>query len=287
MSESGTRAVKLYLGAHKTATTYLQEQLELHSQDFEQCHYYLKLKEMRGSITPLAIDRKQATQELSDALSQYRTYQTLILSDENLLGTPRQLKAGTLYSGAEEACIKLRKAFGSDVRYEVYFTIRDYRDFIPSMYCEYLRHNSFCTFDKYLESSGYHKLNWVNLYRMLVDVFGRDQVIFFNFETFSKYEALLMDKLLPSGQIYKQYRLDDRPSIARASFCESAIKLFELGSDLLDRQGQKKLVKLVEAGKLDDNWSTYQKYRPLKNDSLLKKRYKKHVKTLEELGNYM
>lgn len=144
------RSIILHLGLHKTATTSLQEFLQANSGKLLQRGVrYIPLQRMRNDVTPLfcSLD-KNRRQKLANFLQEIDK-ETVLLSDENLIGAPGEISKGSLYSFArnrvETFCEDMREA-----RITLFLTLRDPHLFLSSMYSEYLRHNDFIRFDQFL-----------------------------------------------------------------------------------------------------------------------------------------
>ncbi len=143
--------ILLHIGVHKTATTTMQQFFRTQS-DILSAHRveYIPLERMRKHFTPLIVRaalEKEARAALSLALIE-RTETTLILSDENVSGLAREVLQNQLYHHAEARVRAVIEA-ATPRPVELFLTIRDPADFLVSLYCEYLRHNPFITFERY------------------------------------------------------------------------------------------------------------------------------------------
>lgn len=139
----------LHLGLHKTATTALQEflfrsQSHLLAKDVR----YIPLKRMRAEVTPLFCNAdKGARRKLIDLLNQFPN-QKVLLSDENIIGNPGDIQTGALYPYAANRVLSFCEEV-APAKVTLFLTLRDPSSFITSMYCEFIRHNSFVSFDEY------------------------------------------------------------------------------------------------------------------------------------------
>lgn len=140
----------LQLGLHKTATTSLQDFLHTNAPALARNGVrYIPLQRMRTDLTPAfwAVDkhrRARLTQFINDI-----EQDTLLMSDENIIGTPNEIAQGGLYPFARNRI----EAFcdeQADKRIVVFLTLRDPNRFLLSMYSEFLRHNEFVPFDDYI-----------------------------------------------------------------------------------------------------------------------------------------
>ena len=144
------KKIIVHLGLHKTATTSLQEFLQTHNNDLAQKDVrYVPLQRMRTDLTPLFwnLDKNRRSKLIS-FISEVKK-ETVLLSDENIIGTPGELANSGLYPYAqnrvETFCEDMKSA-----QITLFLTLRQPSDFLTSMYSEYLRHNPYLSFDQYL-----------------------------------------------------------------------------------------------------------------------------------------
>ena len=140
------KRIILHLGLHKTATTSLQDFLtENIPALLRHGVRYVPLQRMRTDITPLfwALDkgRRSKLAEFIDSVGE----ETLLLSDENMIGVPGELTQGGVYPYSRNRVVSFCEEM-ADRRITLFLTLRDPQWFLTSMYSEYLRHNEFITF---------------------------------------------------------------------------------------------------------------------------------------------
>lgn len=281
------RTVKLHLGAHKTATTYIQHQLESNAQFFSEYEQYIPLGVTRSSIGPMLDGKDVNRRRLAKFIDGYADANVLVISDENLSGNARQLKNGTLYKTLGQRCLQLRSAFPREAHFEVVFSFRNYGDFIASMYCEYLRHNLFCTFEHYLSSSNARNISWPSVFKILEDVFGRESLYFYNFDRFSTYEVEIMKRLLPDSRNYRKFGIERNGSVMRSTFSNSAISFLVDSSKHLDSDGMRKVVVLMDQPGWRENWINSEKFRPLSDDGYFSDKYAEDLEELARLDCFV
>jgi hypothetical protein len=144
------KKIIIHLGLHKTATTSLQEFLQGNAGKLlRRGVRYIPLQRMRTDVTPLfwSVDKSRRAKltELLDAIDQ----ETVLLSDENLIGTPGELTQGGLYTYAGNRVRTFCEDM-KDSRITLFLTLREPHLFLTSMYSEYLRHNDFVSFEQFL-----------------------------------------------------------------------------------------------------------------------------------------
>ncbi len=194
-----------WLGAHKTATTFLQKSLD-RSQDALHDHgvAYVELDEFRDKYTrPLLNarpDQEPAPNEFTDEA------RVNLVFDENIPGLvqhalsrdgfyPEMLSRVDTIAGHLELPID-----------EMVFGVRNYDAYLPSLYSETLKSTPFETFDAYLAKSfdgsdGFGRLDWHALLRRFVDAHPGTRVRVYFHEDLRGHEAALLSRVLgvPSG----------------------------------------------------------------------------------------
>lgn len=153
--------IVLLVGAHKTATSYIQSRL-LNSLD--------ALNSAGISHVPMEQFRKRITNQLSHSgfspaqltrlLEEHAGYNRIILSDENLLGVWPD--ANRLYPRARQRLESLLPAFDGYM-VEVFVTVRSYPEYLVSRYTEHLRNHGFIRFEKFYKGIDFDTLTWLDL----------------------------------------------------------------------------------------------------------------------------
>ena len=139
----------LHLGLHKTATTALQDFLAGETRALV-AHgvAYPRLARMRSDLTPLIASAAKPDRAALGRFVDKVRQPVLLLSDENILGSPGDIVGGTLYPYAENRLRRFCDQFASR-RIRLFLTLREPAAFLASMYCEYLRHNPYLGFADY------------------------------------------------------------------------------------------------------------------------------------------
>ena len=160
MRNTERKKVNLHIGAHKTATTFIQKVLRA-SKDSLAGHgiKYVPTQNVRKNVTHGLRAHKNRGISRAATVTRIREYvesrfpgdyTTLVISEENLVGNCRELYTKSdLYP---DITVRLQLVAEALQAYEVdvYFCVRGYVDFFPSAYCEFLRHNDFTTFETFL-----------------------------------------------------------------------------------------------------------------------------------------
>ena len=151
----------LHLGAHKTASTYLQRKLAANEDVLTKNGItFVPPQEYRPAMLATApsvpflsksqtLRRRRRRQVLSGMLAkaQARGHRMFVLSEENLIGNPDRLVRGTwFYDNAHSELRALARTVDQrPVR--ALLAIRNYADFYPSAYAEVLKLKGFLPFD--------------------------------------------------------------------------------------------------------------------------------------------
>jgi hypothetical protein len=148
------RKIIVHLGLHKTATTSLQQFLQANNPRFLQHGArYIPLQRMRTDVTPLFWSFEKPKRAKLTTFLQGMEHQTVLLSDENIIGSPGELPQGGLYSYARNRIQTFCEDM-KDTEITIFLTLREPPLFLTSMYSEYLRHNEFIPFEEFI--AGYN-----------------------------------------------------------------------------------------------------------------------------------
>ncbi len=144
------KKIIIHLGLHKTATTALQDFLHGHvGAMIQKGVRYIPLPRMRTDVTPLFCTLEKGKRAKLTALLEEIEQETVLLSDENLIGTPGELTKGGIYPFSRNRVETFCEAM-KDSRITLFLTLREPHFFLTSMYSEYLRHNEFVPFAQYV-----------------------------------------------------------------------------------------------------------------------------------------
>jgi hypothetical protein len=140
----------LHVGLHKTATTALQDFLLANVKTMlPRGVMYLRLNRMRADVSPLICSQHERARAALERLMGRFDKPVLLMSDENILGLPGDVRGGELYTFAENRIRRLADQFPK-LAIELFLTLRAPSAFLASLYCEYLRHNPYLEFADYV-----------------------------------------------------------------------------------------------------------------------------------------
>ena len=175
----------LHLGAHKTATTYMQDAMDLSREELRASGIgYVPLMDLRPRVTErLGFGRLGLHGAVNRLLSEYRGCKRLIISDENIIGGLKPSAKWGFYPKHRKRLAKLLGKLGRQ-DFKIYFATRSYDEFISAMYCEYIRHGAFVEAEAYLRNLG-EAFSWAKIVETFVTLIGAENVNLWRYEDFS------------------------------------------------------------------------------------------------------
>lgn len=225
----------LHIGAHKTATSYIQRKLTANAG---------RLLKRSVSAPPLAVTRADFTSiitklsriERSDAAEKQAAIEAsgvkaaaflsahapkeagrLVISDENLIGSSRHvMERKQLYYMFAERMTCLSEVLG-DRQPEFYFCIRNFADFFASAYCETLRAGPLRSFNGPKRKLYARRHSWCEMIETLRETFPDAPITVWRYEDFRALENRCLNEICgiePDDEI--RYKTPE--AVARVSF---------------------------------------------------------------------
>ncbi len=248
--------VHIHLGAHKTASTFIQNWLSKHMELLAQHQIaYIPLAKLRQKFMPAfwrAVENPMQTDyqyaqllaclctEASDLGFDLANTKLLLLSEENLLGGLNTLVTqGLLYPRLDQRMKTLAQVFNG-FSLQAFLAIRNYADFYPSAYAETIRHQYLKSYDDYLSGLAWQDNSWLNVIDTLQASLG--PIKLWAYEDFRTHTAAILSALLdleiPSAMI--DSATTDRPSLS-----QKGLDLAMHSRHLLSPPEMKKLINLL------------------------------------------
>jgi hypothetical protein len=189
--------IALHLGAHKTATTYMQDAMELSREELRKSDIgYVPLTELRPRVTRrLDFGRPGLQGAVNRLLDEYRGCKRLIISDENIIGGLKPSAKWGFYPKHRKRLAKLVGKLGRQ-DFQIYFATRSYDEFISAMYCEYIRHQAFVGTEAYLRNFAYGAFSWGKIVETFVTLIGADNVHLWRYEDFPAAQDQIFASLI-------------------------------------------------------------------------------------------
>jgi hypothetical protein len=205
--------INIHFGVHKTATTYIQEHLELIE---DPNFHYTNLDEYRAALKEIGY---------FNFLKSLDFGKKVVISDENMIGDNGTILTGTLYPKFKSNISRYLRHFRNRELVNVYISIRPMTSFLPSQYCEYLRWNKYISYEKFVSKVNVTQLRWIDTLR---DVILSNQDIKFHIFDFNKFAADKNKQLEVLSFGFKS-ECDERIKPSRVSFTNREISQLSNG----------------------------------------------------------
>ncbi|QEW25814.1 hypothetical protein [Roseovarius indicus] len=214
----------LHLGAHKTATTYLQKRLDKNRDGLSEAGVQLFLpKDIRGKIglklpSPRQSDARNL-QRCADTGQRLRRMirngvedkpraKRVIVSEENLIGSCKNnLILKGLYPDIAMRLSLLSELFNHS-SVSVYFAVRAYSKFFSSNYTSALRNGTLLEKDEVAASLWPLSRSWVDVVTELKAALPRAKLMIWRYEDFGQTEPNILASLAAGTDLVS---LDNRP----------------------------------------------------------------------------
>ncbi|MDO5631875.1 MAG: hypothetical protein Q4G22_08560 [Paracoccus sp. (in: a-proteobacteria)] len=187
MTDQDPKQPVLWLGAHKTGTTFLQRALEQSDTVLQAAGYhYMPLTAFRDRYTrPLLYDGEHGTPDAPPVPG------LSLIFDENIPGLVQDaLSRDGLYPQAAERSHKMAE-YLSLHNPDIWFGVRDYVSFLPSLFCETLKSTPYKPFGRFYDPKR-HPLNWNVLIDRLRLAFPQSRIRIYQNEALRGREAALL-----------------------------------------------------------------------------------------------
>jgi hypothetical protein len=229
----------LHIGAHKTATSYMQKKFALNVDLLNRRNiHYDPLDVFRKEFTHLLNENVTRESEWIRELRGTGRAMNILVSEENVMGVPGDIvREGDYYIRARQRLTRACQLLGND-QPEIYLSLRDYAGFTVSMYSEYIRHREFIGFDDYLKIYTASGFSWV---RVIEDIFAAvpgAKLTLWDFSGFRKLEKEVFQAMLG----FDPDILQNPVGPVRESFSEVAVRAFGALSTSLSHAEMKKLI---------------------------------------------
>ena len=177
--------IKLYIGAHKTATTHIQSLLEKNEAILIQNNIKLSTpNSLRPSwLTNFFKYCHKNTQTNIETLKQEAPKNgTWILTDENIMGTSYDFKTNEgMYPNIKKRLNCLKNLF-PNAKIELFFALRSYDTFYRSTYLEVVRNRGYLPFDDYYNEQKFQNNSWIEVIKMFTDIVPQKDITLWSYE---------------------------------------------------------------------------------------------------------
>ncbi|CAM4159777.1 hypothetical protein [Vibrio agarivorans] len=213
-----------HIGIHKTATTFVQDQIALSHMDRYGVKYY-PLDVLRDKIYRFgfcSVGRRTSP------------HNRLLLSDENVLNGTEHLNKGVYFDCEQRVSWCIRHIHTKKL--VVFINIRNFADFYTSAYCEHLRHFPYQSLEQYLAGLDITSLSWVDVFDSLFQSHPDVEFRVFNFDRF----RLDKERLLASLTFGEVVEFSNQVKPSRSSFSEKEVALLSGDKDWIADSGSDK-----------------------------------------------
>lgn len=213
---------RLHVGAHKTATTHVQDTLALNRVSIAaEGIGYVSRDEMRATgIRPkqrrgllgMAMGRATSTDAFLRASYPSAGSGAVVMSEELLLGTAPDLLEQPAYPDAEQR-LALFQQLSRERPVTVYLSIRSFKDVLPSCYAQALRAHPFPegAFERIRRRAVETPPSWVSLAERLRRMFPESQLVVWTFEAYVADPARILSEFvgMDAGGFVEATQADD------------------------------------------------------------------------------
>lgn len=228
----------LHLGAHKTATTHFQNVLETNRSFYPKDTNYVSMQSMRnhlvwGKNNTLVWHR--SGNYLKSLLNTHHS--VLIISEENISGETKDIFThSSLYEKLEPRLTSLLEFISQFEEIEIWFSIRSMDSFLPSIYCESLKHFPYNRFNRVYQ--GHIEHSWVPVIQQIRNVLPCSRINILRYENYMEALPQVISCMFKSNESWN-YLVDERPL---SSLNHDAVTLLDKMRFVLPKRVPRKFV---------------------------------------------
>lgn len=246
----------LHLGAHKTATTHFQNVLEANRCLYPEDTSYVSMQALRDHLVwgrNNILVWKKSGNYLESLLSS--PGKTLVISEENIAGETKDVFThNSLYEKLEKRLSSLGRFTSKFDETEIWFSIRAIDSFLPSIYCEALKHFPYRRFNQVYK--GQTELSWVPVIEQISRAFPHSRINILRYENYMELLPKVIYRIFKCNREW-DYLVDERPL---SSLNHRALMLMDNLRFVLPRRIPRKIIQNLSS-KFDD-WGFGEKFSP-------------------------
>lgn len=280
---------RIHIGAHKTATTHLQEVLDAHRLALSRAgiHYPDNGRLKRLGSAPALRDawwknlrqvRMLRIRRIMRTIESEATHPVVLVSNERLMGSIEGLWGENYYPDAPERLKELVSAIDS-TKATVFLSLRSHASFLPSAYCQCLRTQLWDVPPlRELEPRSLANLNtWTDLVRRLKRACPGVRLVAWRFEDYLRDPCKYMD-LLAGTRTAEPWPKMDAPASTRRLSWEAVERLSHI-----DR-GLSRMAREAVARGIADEDTGATPFRPFsaKAEGILEDLYDRDIESLRK-----
>ena len=215
--------IVLHLGAHKTASTYIQQTLSANAELIASHDIGLVLpKAYRDRAAEMATPRRLFHRGASHAASAFKSFvdeaqaagqSRLTISEENLLGTLDSVLFGSGFYDRAGASLRKIVNGATDRPVKALISVRSYADYFASAWAQALRNGPYVPFDEGLKTRLMSlEANWAVLVEDIADALPRgSELVIWQYEHLKFVEDQIFRNLVGKAFSERFISLDIRP----------------------------------------------------------------------------
>ncbi|MDX1948884.1 MAG: hypothetical protein SFT90_00085 [Rickettsiales bacterium] len=294
------KEINLHIGAHKTATTFIQETLEknislLENKNIFYCSRLKYTKKLNWNILRRIegvtgnlqkLDSTQLRKELKSFENEYLLKNKIIISDEEISGSLNLKVTKYLYNDVGKYLNFINTEL-KNYKIKIFFCIRNYASFIESAYLQLVKMGVSYSFKSFISKEVLENLSWLSILQNILDSSKNVELVVWDYESFSSddnFKKKIISKIAFNIDPKSFYLIQDKK--INPSYSEEALKIAIAANSILSKKEDKNKVRAF----LTKNFSTKQGYNKpslFSNQEydLLSLRYKQDIEQIKSMKN--
>jgi len=267
----------MHIGAHKTATSYMQKKLALNVDLLARRGiHYDPLETFRKGFTPLLNEPTTRENDYVKLLNGKAKTMSLLISEENIMGVPGDLpREHKYYIRVRQRLARTAELFHTATP-EIFLSLREYAAFAVSMYGEYIRHQKYMPFAEYQAIFTASNFSWLSVVDEIFAAVPGARLTLWDFSNFRNIEKQVFQAML--GFDPDIFQNPEGP--VRESFSDVAVRAIEALSGALKHEDVKRLINPI--GRNLPKGDLYPAFDPLNAEmkASLKAQYKTDLEAI-------
>jgi len=272
--------IKLYIGAHKTATTHIQSLLEYNKETLVKSQIKLSTPtSLRKSWLNdfLKYCHKNEKTNITKLQNEAPTNGIWILSDENIVGTPYEFMISNkgMYPNIKKRLQALKKLFPI-ANIEIFFAIRSYEKFYRSTYLEVVRNRGYIPFEEYYQEEKFMKNSWIDVIKMFTETIPQENITLWCYEDIDTLMPHIINRMTEqenAKELIAKYPIKK----TRESLSSKTIEvLASLSSEMTQKESKKIIETLNKKYPLGEQYSKFIPFTT-KTSRIFQEKYKHDI----------
>lgn len=275
--------IKLYIGAHKTATTHIQTLLE-HNQDILKAnHIQLSTPpQLRKSWLPSFLNycHHNNNAHIEKLKKEAPSDGIWILSEENFVGNSYELSQTSILYPNISLRLKCFVELFPKAKIELYFSIRSYETFYRSTYLEVVRNRGYLPFDAYYKEALFQSKSWGNVIEMFTQVIPEENITLWCYEEVHNLMPKIINQITELNNakaLIENYPIKK----TRESLSNKTLEVLASFSSVMTQEESQKMVEVINKKyPLGDRYAKFIAFNEKKAKEF-KIKYKKDIRSIQ------